>query len=400
MTDPAKEPASGPAMTKIEPAMQDATVVDTRPPGSGDGLSALIDHYRAIVRAKAVYYPVAYRFVREIGRGRQGIVFLGLRQGARGCETRHAIKVFDPAIYPSAQSYWTDMGRIAAQTSRLQLVQSPHLVAPDVYEEFQGIGYLQMEHVHGTSLRELLDGRGLPTMKSRSTAEEWASFTDVIVRVVDSKVRIQPGVAVFIIRRLLRGLEMLHGLGFVHSDVKPANILIDRLGNPRLIDYGRATVAHEPVSFLLGTPMYMAPEMHRRQPPTVQADIYSAGLVLLEMLRGVPLCDWRITDDEQLLSIKRRLAEDLPGVLPDYVSQNQPFVELMRRFLDPDPARRFGSAREADSGRRGLSLVHKQLALAGKDAEYGRELENFIAKLVDPATGLVDAGSPVAAGQS
>jgi hypothetical protein len=62
----------------------------------------------------------------------------------------------------------------------------------------------------------------------------------------------------------------------------------------------------------------------------------------------------------------------------------------MRRFVDPDPARRFVNAQEAESGRQGLIIVHKQLALLGKDTEYGRELENYLSKLVDPRTGQIE----------
>jgi serine/threonine protein kinase len=164
------------------------------------------------------------------------VVFLGLRQGARGCVTRHAIKVFDPSIYPTPEHYWSDMGRIAAQTSRMQLVRNPHLVDCDIYEEYNGIGYLQMEHVEGIGLRPMLDGVQFARVKAASTADEWQTFTDVIFRLEPGKAQIQPGVAIYVVRRVLRGLEILHGLGFVHSDVKPANILIDRLGNPKLID--------------------------------------------------------------------------------------------------------------------------------------------------------------------
>ena len=89
-------------------------------------------------------------------------VFQGLRQGARGCVTRHAIKVFVPTIYPNAKKYWTDMGRIAAQTTKMQQITSPHLVAPDIYEEDNGIGYIQMEMIDGVGLRYLMDGRHVP----------------------------------------------------------------------------------------------------------------------------------------------------------------------------------------------------------------------------------------------
>ena len=238
-------------------------------PGStstpGAGSRQLVANYRAILAERAIYYPVAYRFPRELGRGRQGIVFLGLRQGARGCVTRHALKLFDPSIYGSAKKYWTDMGRIAAQTSKLQLVKNPSLVAPESYEESNGIGYVQMEVVDGISLRELLDGTHMEQVRARSTEEEWRRLTDVVFRLENGKVMIQPGIALYILRQALRGLETLHEMGFIHSDIKPANIMIDRLGYVKLIDYGRAMLVNEKITLLLGTPVYMAPEAHEER---------------------------------------------------------------------------------------------------------------------------------------
>jgi len=362
----------------------------------GKGSSQLVANYQAILNARAIYYPVAYRFLRELGRGRQGVVFLGLRQGARGCVTRHAIKIFDPGIYPSAKKYWTDMGRIAAQTSKLQLVSSPNLVAPDIYEESNGIGYLQMEVVDGVSLRYLLDGKHLNEVRSRCTPEEWARFTDVMFRVEGDKVSIQPGVALYIMRQALRGLETLHEMGFVHSDIKPANIMIDRLGYVKLIDYGRAVRLNERVSLLMGTPLYMPPEMHRREASMAQGDLYSVGLVGLEMLRGTPLAPPTLLNENDLLNLKNALPDQLADVLPDHVRQNAQFVELLKRFLDPDPRRRYSNAEDAEVGKQGLVLVHKQLARLGKDTEYGRELENYLAKLMSPLPG--PANVPVSAG--
>lgn len=371
------------------------------PTHAGKGMSQLVSHYRAIVQARAIYYPVAYRFTKELGRGRQGIVYLGLRQGARGCVTRHAIKIFDPSIYPNAKKYWTDMGRIAAQTSKLQNVKSPNLVAPDIYEEYNGIGYVQMERVDGVHLRYLLDGTHLERVRRVSADAEWHSFTDVIFRIDGPRLAIQPGVAIYIMRRVLRALESLHDLGFVHCDVKPSNIMIDRLGYPKLIDYGRATTTNERLTFLLGTPMFMAPEMHRREAALPQSDIYAVGLVGLEMLRGQPLLPHANFSEQDLLQYKMTLCDRLEELLPDHVRRNAEFVEVMRRMLHPDPKKRFASAQEAESGPGGLLLVHKQLALAGKDTEYGRELESYLSKLVDPRTGqveteetLVDAAQP------
>lgn len=357
----------------------------------GRGLGQLISNYQGVLQARAIFYPVAYRFTRELGRGRQGVVFKGLRQGARGCMTRHAIKVFDPSIYASAKKYWTDMGRIAEQTSKMQVLDSPHLVSPDIYEEFNGIGYVQMGMIDGVGLRFLMDGDHVARARGRSSQEEWARLFDVIFHEVDGRLAIQPGIAIHIMRRVLRGLESLHELGFVHCDIKPANIMIDRLGTVKVIDYGRGAFTSEQQTFLLGTPQYMAPEQHRREPTNPASDLYAVGLVGLEMLRGEPLLKnpGGKPNENDLLAYKMKLCDTLPDLLPEYVRRNEAFVGVLRKFLHPDPAKRFASAEAAEAGRGGLILVHKQLALAGKDTEYGRELENYLAKLIDPQTGEV-----------
>jgi serine/threonine protein kinase len=377
----------------------DTTVTDTQAPTDasilrdlaptrvplGTGSRQLTANYRAILAARAIYHPIAYRFPRELGRGRQGIVYLGLRQGARGCVTRHAIKLFDPSIYGSAKKYWTDMARIAAQTSKLQLVKNPALVAPDIYEESNGIGYIQMEVVDGISLRELLDGTHLEQVRARSTDAEWRRFTDVIFRQEGGKLMIQPGIALYILRQVLRGLETLHEMGFIHSDVKPANVMINRLGYVKLIDYGRAMLVDEKMTLLLGTPVYMAPEVHTERVARTRSDIYSLGLVGLEMLRGERLFSPEVARSEsELLKAKNNLPGRLYDILPEHVRQNAQFLILLQRFLEPNPAGRYASAEEAEIGEQGLSMLHKQLTLAGKDTEYGRELENYLSKIVNP----------------
>jgi len=344
-------------------------------------LGQLKENYEAIIRVKAIYYPASYQFVKELGRGRQGIVFLGLRQGARGCVTRHAIKLFDPGNYPNPELYWTDMGRIAVQTSLLQAMQSPNLVSRDNYEETYGIGYLQMDGIDGVDLKHFLDGAHLSAARLRSTTEEWARFTDVIFRLDGRKICVQPGVAIYIMRMMLRGMEALNSAGFVHCDIKPGNVMVDKLGYVKLVDFGRAVQMGEKSNWLLGTPIYMAPEIHDRKPPQVQSDIFSAGLVFLEMLRGESVCDTAMNEDD-LLRFKLKLAGCLPDFLPDYVRQNERFVHSLRKMLAPNPADRFSSVSDVDSGPDGLVHVHKQLVHAGKDTEYGRELESYLAKIV------------------
>lgn len=354
----------------------------------GLGKQQLIERYKSLIRDGSIYYPVAYRFLKELGRGRQGIVFLGLRHGARGCVTRHAIKVFDPSLYAGAKRYWTDMGRIAVQISRLQSVNTPHLVGRDAYEEANGIGYSQMEAIDGLDLRRMLGSWHLAITRDRSTEQEWSRFSDIIFRIADGRVAIQPGVVIHIMRQILRGLEVLHTAGFVHCDIKPSNVMVDRLGNTKIIDYGRAVRVEEKVSMLLGTPYYMAPEIHNRDVTRVQSDLYSVGILGLEMLMGERLID--SNEEALLLKFKMELPGRLHNLLPKHVRESNPLVRMLQGFIDPDPNNRYVNAREADAGTIGLANLHRELVLMEADADYGRELESYLSRLVNPDTKRIE----------
>jgi eukaryotic-like serine/threonine-protein kinase len=353
-------------------------------------MSRLKDNYESILRTKGIYYPVAYQFSRDLGEGRQGKVFLGQRQGARGCITEHAIKVMSPYIYRSAEEYWTDMGRIAFQISRLQRLRSPHIVMSHAYDETQGIGYMQMEAIDGVDLRRMLSRDMLDYAKSRCTHREWAKFTQNLFNVSAQRMCVQPGVVVHILRGVLRGLECLHGTNFLHSDVKPGNIMIDRLGYVKLVDFGRAVVLGEQQSFLMGSPMYMAPEMHRREDAGIQSDLYSAGLVGLELLRGERLTEDDDITEEDLLRIKLELHERLPSLLPSNVLVNEELVSILRKFIHPDPARRYAAAKDAEIGSDGLLVIGRQLVHAGLDTEYERDLAEYLAKFIDSRTQRIE----------
>lgn len=376
----------------VEPTATDLLVAGH---GSArDGYSAhitsqdLVERYRTLLEAGAIYYPVAYKFLHELGRGRQGVVFLGLRQGARGCITRHAIKLYDPGLYSNPERYYTDMGRIASQISQLQSVRTPFLVARETYEEANGIGYVQMEAIDGLDLRCFLQPTTLENARTNSTPKEYTRFTDVIFRVRDRQVCIQPGVVIHILRQVLRALETLHEYGFVHSDIKPANIMLDRLGNARVIDYGRATRIRERVSILLGTPHYMAPETHRRQPSLVQTDLYSVGLLGIEMLIGRPAVRGRT--ERELLASKLELPAQLEKILPRHVLDSDLFTRMLRNLVDPDPENRFENARAAEAGTDGLAALHRELIRMRVDADYERELEQFLSKVLKPRSKQVE----------
>lgn len=371
------------------PAAQgEATVVDTgsAPAGVDTELRRLIDSYRALIRDRAIRAPVPYEFVRELGKGRQGIVFLAMRQGGRGCLTRHAVKLHDPGIYSSADRYWTDMGRLASQVSKLQPVHSDNLVMRETYDETAGIGYLQMAVIDGIDLQFLLGGTHLAIARSQSTDEEWDHFMATLFRVEDGRFMLQPGVALYILRRVLMGLMVLHESGFLHADIKPSNIMIDRMGSVKLVDFGRAVEIGERISILLGSPLYMAPETHRLEAAIVQSDLFSTGLVGLEMLRGESLRDCVEMSDEELLRFKLTLVDHVEAMLPEHIRRSKRLVKVLRRFLHPQPGNRYPSARDAEESYYRLRGIYREMGLDA-DAEYDRELLRYLEKITDPATG-------------
>ena len=180
---------------------------------------------------------------------------------------------------------------------------------------------------------------------------------------------------------MLSGLETLNAARYLHCDIKLSNAMIDPLGYVKLIDFGRAVTMNERTNPLIGTPLYMAPEVHERKPATVQSDIYAVGLVGLELLRGQRLTTDRSATENELLKLKLTLPQQLESLLPPYVRVNRQLVHILQRFLHPDPSRRFVDAQSAESGANGLAMVHKQLTQMEIDSDYRRDLARFLSQL-------------------
>ena len=133
-------------------------------------------------------------------------------------------------------------------------------------------------------------------------------------------------------RRLCAGLAAAHEKGVLHRDLKPANVMIDGRGQVLIMDFGLAAAADAIAGgdIRSGTPAYMAPEQKEGREVTVRSDIYSLGLVLVEMFTG------------------QKASQDgasRPEKLSTTVKDLDPAVEkLIQRCLDPNPSRRPQSA--------------------------------------------------------
>jgi serine/threonine-protein kinase len=98
------------------------------------------------------------------------------------------------------------------------------------------------------------------------------------------------GTAVVIARQVCDGLAEAHRLGVVHRDLKPNNIMIDKEGNARIMDFGIARSLKEKritgAGVMIGTPEYMSPEQVEGKETDQRSDIYSLGVILYEMVTG------------------------------------------------------------------------------------------------------------------
>ena len=122
--------------------------------------------------------------------------------------------------------------------------------------------------------------------------------------------------AIYMVREILRGLHYAHtfpGLGLVHRDISPSNILVDWAGAVRLADFGLATSAMKASltvpGLVFGKVGYMAPEQATREELDARADVYGCGVVLWELLTGRPLREGEVDTKQVAKFVARRPGE-------------------------------------------------------------------------------------------
>src|SRR5262245_32169494 len=112
-------------------------------------------------------------------------------------------------------------------------------------------------------------------------------------KVVRERGRLAPLEVIRLARQAAEGLDAAHRAGIVHRDVKPSNLIVDRRGTVKLVDFGIARVTDAAAQLtgamaLMGTPSYMAPEQAKGLPVDHRADVYALGLTIYELLAGKP----------------------------------------------------------------------------------------------------------------
>ncbi len=340
----------------------------------------LLARYHELQRNDSVHWAAEYRKIRLLGKGGQGVVYLSERQGTDLFRLPVALKVFSPESYRDAASYLDDMSRIADICSRVAQIQHDNLLDLHNFIQQGGIRIMVMEWVDGYDLRDLLTHRVYEQTQTRLSAERWQHVNEVILCEGAYQPRLKPGVAIQILRECLAGLAALHRDGIVHGDLKPANIMVKRTGNAKIIDIGSAMDLNHALRRRMWSPTYAAPEVLRGGPSTPQSDLASLGYVLIEMLAGQ--CPFEgLNDYRPLLEAKATLDQRLKELLPAEVSCNEMLLHLCRKMIAPEPARRFADAQSADLDRKGAADFHRQLVKGDLASEYENDLRIWLEEL-------------------
>jgi serine/threonine-protein kinase len=353
-----------------------------RPPKDAESAeaSALVDRFQKMLRRDAVSWEQNYSLVERLGAGGQGVVFLADRSGAFDVKFRLALKFFRPDGYPSVAAYREEMARLARVAMELASVQQDHLL--DIFNviELHGIHVQAMEWVDGFDLRYLLTPKTLNEVRATMDPRRWEYVNDVVVTQTSSQLRLKPGVATAILRECLAGVGAMHRNQLIHGDLKPANIMVKRTGNCKIVDFGSAFSLQERTSRPLWTPRYAAVEVLEGASHTPASDLASLGYVLYEMLSGqFPFPD--ACDGPELVQAKKDLAHQLPDRLPRDVAQNSNLINLLQGLIAPDPAHRFGSAEDAELSQNGAAAFHRELIRSNLASEYENEIRMWVSQL-------------------
>lgn len=200
-----------------------------------------------------------YAIERAIGSGGMGMVYLAtdLELGERV-----AIKTLRPELLTSDE---TAIERFRNEIRLARRIAHRNIVRTHDFGRADGMYFVTMEFVEGTTLRAVLDRRG----------------------------QLGASAMLAIAKQLADALKCAHDDGIIHRDIKPQNLLLDAAGTLKVMDFGVARLTQRTntltqVGMVVGTPTYMSPEQLLDEDVDARSDLYSVGVLLYECLTGKP----------------------------------------------------------------------------------------------------------------
>ncbi len=266
-----------------------------------------------------------YDIIGVLGKGAMGVVYEGRDPNL---DRRVAIKTIRVQNL-SAEAAIEYEGRFRTEARSAARLHHPNIVS--VFDSGQDgeVAYLVMEFVQGEDLKHHLE----------------------------CGERFSVRAAIVMVHELLMALDHAHRQNVVHRDIKPANLLIEVSGRIKLTDFGVARIQDPEetnltqVGSAVGTPKYMSPEQAKGQRGDSRSDVFSAGVVLYELLTGRLPFD----GENQFVVIHQIVNHD--AAPPSSVRSEVPAAmdEVMARALAKDPAQRYATAREFALALRGVA---------------------------------------------
>ncbi|NIM91614.1 MAG: protein kinase [Candidatus Aminicenantes bacterium] len=255
-----------------------------------------------------------YEIIEELGKGGMGKVY---RVEDKKIKEEVALKLIKPDIA-------SDKKTIERFSNELKMSRKiAHRNVCKMYDlgEEKGTHYITMEYVPGEDLKSFIRRAGT----------------------------LSAGKTIFIAKQVCEGLSEAHRLGVVHRDLKPQNIMIDKEGNARIMDFGIArSIAGKGITgagVMIGTPEYMSPEQAEVKEVDQRSDIYSLGVILYEMVTGrVPF------EGETPLGIAMKHKSEVPKD-PKELNTQMPedLSRVILRCMEKDKEKRYQNAGEVRS---------------------------------------------------
>ncbi|HUV29956.1 MAG TPA: protein kinase [Acidobacteriota bacterium] len=266
-----------------------------------------------------------YKIIEKIGAGGMGEVYLAEDTRLK----RQVALKFLQAQFAANQEM---KARFTREAQAAATLKHPNIVTIYEVSEYQGRPFFAMECCEGQSLRDMIKQQKLTL----------SQIADLALQICE-------------------GLQEAHEAGIVHRDVKPSNIILDKKGRPKLVDFGLATIqGGEKLTrsgSTLGTIGYMSPEQIQVKKIDERSDLFTFGVVLYEMITGRLL----FKGDTEA-GILHSVLNDIPEPLARYKSGvSAELQQIVSKLLEKDPALRYQTAAGVISDLKRLSVPGKPI---------------------------------------
>ncbi len=251
-----------------------------------------------------------YKILREIGRGGMAIVYKALDTGR---QRTVALKVLLPSMVDRSA-----VERFNREAQAMARLRHPHILEVYEFGITRGEHYFAMEFIEGESLKDIIKRKGPLSVEE----------------------------SLEIISQVGQALAYAHREGMIHRDIKPGNIMIDKKGQVKVMDFGlvqipgvtRVTTEGSTV----GTAEYMSPEQISDQEVDSRTDIYSLGVTIYEMLIGRPPF---VGDTFQAVLMKHKY-EAPPALRESNPQIPQELGDITAKAMAKDVAQRYQKVEE------------------------------------------------------